>query len=207
MASATLCWIVAPLSKMNFAVRHAQPRDYLPIARALDDWWGGRRAATMLPRLFFVHFSETTFVAEAEGGAVAFLAGFRSQTCPEQAYVHLVGVEPAWHGRGLARALYQRFFAATLALGCREVHCVISPTDRLSTAFHVVMGFRVLPGDERTSRGVKWEGEAGREDQEVHADWSGPPLAPLQGTLVRTQRPETPIGGIYGGVGNAGLRW
>jgi predicted GNAT superfamily acetyltransferase len=41
----------------------------------------------MLPRLFFVHFRGTSFVAERDGELVGFLAGFLSQTEPEDAYV------------------------------------------------------------------------------------------------------------------------
>jgi hypothetical protein len=43
----------------------------------------GRRTpldATMLPKLFFVHVRDTSFVAEDGGELSAFLCGFRSQT-------------------------------------------------------------------------------------------------------------------------------
>jgi ribosomal protein S18 acetylase RimI-like enzyme len=61
----------------------------------------------MLPRLFFTHFRDTSFVAEDGGGGLAgFLCGFLSQTYPDQAYVHFVGVAPQHRGAGLASALY-----------------------------------------------------------------------------------------------------
>ena len=48
--------------------------------------------APMLPKLFFLHFEGTSFVAEDEDGKlVAFLIGFLSQTDPEEADVHFVG--------------------------------------------------------------------------------------------------------------------
>lgn len=132
---------------MTFAIRHANPEDHASIITVVDAWWGGRRMADMLPRLFFVHFRETSFVAERQGAVIGFLAGFRSQTHPEQAYVHFVGVDPAWRGAGVARALYERLIAAVRAMSCSEIRCVTSPVNVGSIAFHVAMGFEVLPGD------------------------------------------------------------
>ena len=39
-------------------IRNLSPSDYDAIIRVVDDWWGGRRMASMLPRLFFEHFTE-----------------------------------------------------------------------------------------------------------------------------------------------------
>ena len=97
---------------MSIMIRHAEPGDYRTVVAVVDEWWGGRPMAAMLPKLFFVHFRDTSFVAEEEARVVAFLCGFRSQTYPDEAYVHFVGVDPERRGSGLARALYERFFAA-----------------------------------------------------------------------------------------------
>jgi GNAT superfamily N-acetyltransferase len=132
---------------VRIAIRHAEPEDHAPIIDVVDVWWGGRHMADMLPKLFFVHFRPTSFVAEEGGRVVGFLAGFRSQTFPEQAYIHFVGVDPADRKAGVARMLYDRFFAAARALGCREVHGVTSPVNRTSIAFHLALGFELLPGD------------------------------------------------------------
>jgi GNAT superfamily N-acetyltransferase len=140
---------------LAITIRHLEPEDYDPIIRVLDDWWGGRRMADMLPRLFFVHFRATSFIAEAEGRAVGFLAGFRSQTHREQAYVHFVGVDPAFRAAGVGRALYERFFEQARALGATEVHGVTSPVNRGSLAFHAAMGFEPMPGDVE-SHGVPY---------------------------------------------------
>jgi ribosomal protein S18 acetylase RimI-like enzyme len=137
--------------------RHVEPKDYGPIIGVLNEWWGGRQMADMLPKLFFVHFRDTSFVAH-EGGAIrGFLIGFRSQTHPEQAYVHFIGVDPGTRGAGIGKALYERFFEAVRALGCREVHCVTSPVNAGSIAFHTSIGFEAIetaidydgPGEDR----------------------------------------------------------
>lgn len=104
----------------------------------------------MVPRLFFTHFRETSFVAEDEAGELAgFLCGFLSQTYPDQAYCHFVGVAPDQRGDGLASELYERFFAAARAAGRTSVHCVTSPHNTGSIAFHTRIGFEIeaeVPG-------------------------------------------------------------
>jgi ribosomal protein S18 acetylase RimI-like enzyme len=122
-------------------IRHAEPGDYGFVIRVIDDWWGGRAMAAMLPKLFFVHFRDTSFVAEDEGRLVGFLCGFRSQTFDDEAYIHFVGVDPAARGAGLARELYERFFAAVAPR--RIVRAVTSPVNEQSVAFHRALGFEV----------------------------------------------------------------
>lgn len=141
--------------KTPFALRHAEPEDHGYFVRVLDAWWGGRRMADMLPKLFFVHFRPTSFVAEADSRPIGFVAGFRSQSDPEQAYIHFVGVDPRWRGQGVAQTLYGRFFEAVKVLGCREVHCVTSPSNHGSLAFHAALGFDVLLGDAEVD-GVRY---------------------------------------------------
>ncbi|MCC6792265.1 MAG: GNAT family N-acetyltransferase [Thermomicrobiales bacterium] len=132
---------------MDFEIRHAEPKDYAPIIAVVDEWWGGRQMADGLPKLFFVHFRETSFVAESQGTIRGFVTGFRSQSYPEQAYIHYVGIDPATRGSGLGRTLYQRFFEAARTLGCSEVQCVTSPANTTSISFHKAMGFECLLGD------------------------------------------------------------
>lgn len=122
-------------------VRHAEPDDHARVVAVIDDWWGGRAMADMLPHLFFVHFRDTSFVAEEDGELAGFLCGFRSQTFADEAYVHFVGVNPAFRGRGVGRTLYERFYAAIAPR--RVVRCVTSPVNEASVAFHTSLGFEV----------------------------------------------------------------
>jgi ribosomal protein S18 acetylase RimI-like enzyme len=97
----------------------------------------------MLPRLFFTHFRETLFVAEENGELAGFLCGFLSQTYPDQAYCHFVGVAPAHRKSGLASELYECLFEAARAAGRTSVHCVTSPANATSIAFHRRIGFEI----------------------------------------------------------------
>ncbi len=129
---------------MAVSIRHAHPSDYGRVIQHVNAWWGGREMEPMLPKLFFVHFEGTSFVAEDDTGAlVGFLCGFLSQTRREEAYVHFVGVAPEHRGGGVGRALYERFFEAARANGCTLVRCVTAPANESSIAFHRALGFEV----------------------------------------------------------------
>lgn len=135
---------------MTAQIRPIRSSDYLTVISVIDTWWGGRHMADMLPRLFFEHFTDTSFAAERardqSGELAGFLIGFRSQSRPGEAYIHFVGIHPDERGRGLGRELYERFFAAARAGGCDRVRAVTSPVNRGSVAFHQRMGFDIEPG-------------------------------------------------------------
>jgi predicted GNAT superfamily acetyltransferase len=132
---------------VTFQIRPLSPADYPPVISLVDQWWGGRAMAGLLPRLFFEHFTDTSFAAERDGRLAGFLAGFISQSRPGEAYIHFVGVDPAQRGGGVGRVLYEAFFRAAEARGCVLVRAVTSPVNRGSIAFHQRMGFQLEPGD------------------------------------------------------------
>lgn len=129
----------------DVTIRDAEPDDHARVIAVLDEWWGGRQMGDMLPRLFFVHFRGTSFVAERDGELAGFLVGFLSQSQPDAAYVHFVGVSPDERGSGLGRDLYERFFTAVRAEGRTRVSCVTSPRNAGSLAFHQAIGFEPGP--------------------------------------------------------------
>jgi ribosomal protein S18 acetylase RimI-like enzyme len=139
-------------------IQRARPSDYGRVIGRVNVWWGGRDMAPILPKLFFIHFEGTSFVAEDDDGQLAgFLCGFVSQTDPREAYIHFVGVDPERREEGLGRALYERFFEAVSERGCHTVRCVTSPANEESLAFHTKLGFEVEriaedydgPGEDR----------------------------------------------------------
>ena len=127
---------------MPASIRHASPSDYGRVIQHVNAWWGGRDMEPMLPKLFFLHFEGTSFVAEDdEGKLVGFLIGFLSQSDDEEAYIHFVGVAPEYRGSGIGRELYERFFSVVAAQGRSLVRCVTSPVNEGSVAFHESLGF------------------------------------------------------------------
>src|SRR5690349_24062590 len=111
-------------------IRPIRPSDYLAVIAVIDGWWGGRPMADMLPRLFFEHFTDTSFAAERDGELAGFLVGFRSQSRPGEAYIPFVGIHPGERGHGLGRDLYERFLEAVRARGGGRVRAVRSPVKR-----------------------------------------------------------------------------
>jgi ribosomal protein S18 acetylase RimI-like enzyme len=128
---------------VTVAIRHAKPSDYGRVIGRINVWWGGREMAPMLPRLFFLHFEGTSFVAEDGDQLAGFVCGFLSQTEPDEAYIHFVGVAPEYRGAGLGRSLYERFFEEVRGQGRTVVRCVTSPANAVSVAFHDALGFEV----------------------------------------------------------------
>ncbi|OAA29257.1 putative acetyltransferase, GNAT superfamily [Frankia sp. EI5c] len=157
----------------GLVLRHPTPDDQRRVLAVMDVWWAGfagdagsLQRSLLLPRLFFQHFTDSSFLVErADGRLVAFLIGFVSQSQPEVAYIHFVGVDPSLHRRGVGAFLYRRFFRLVAARGCRRVRCVTSPGNTASLAFHTGLGFQVEPGDT-TIDGVA-----------VHRDYDGPALS------------------------------
>ncbi len=123
--------------------------------------------ADMLPRLFFVHFRPTSFLAGQNGLIVGFIVGFVSQTFPEEAYIHFVGVHPEFRKTGLGKALYEKFFAAVAAIGCRTVRCVVSPVNQDSIAFHRRMGFSAADSEKIVDGVPILEGYDGKGEDRV----------------------------------------
>jgi ribosomal protein S18 acetylase RimI-like enzyme len=115
-------------------IRPIRPSDYRTVIAVIDDWWGGRHMADMLPRLFFEHFTDTSFAAERDGELAGFLIGFRSQSRPGEAYIHFVGIHPGERGHGLVRALLRRRAGGGLRPGPRGDFAGEPRLDRVPSA-------------------------------------------------------------------------
>ena len=123
-------------------LRVATAADYDQIIAVVDQWWG-RPIGHALARVFLDHFHATSTIAESDGELAGFLIGFLSPSQPDAAYIHFVGVHPSLRGNGLARTLYERFFALARANGRTVVSAITAPQNSGSIAFHTAMGFTV----------------------------------------------------------------
>jgi len=134
---------------MSVSIRAAELADHARIVAVVDDWWGGRRMAELLPSLFLEHFAGTSLVADDDAGELAgFLVGFDSPDHPGEAYVHFLGVRPDQRGSGLGRALHDGFAREAAERGVTTVRCVTSTVNAASVAFHTSIGFVVEGVDE-----------------------------------------------------------
>jgi len=128
-------------------IRNAQEADYPYLIKRLNEWWGGRNMADMLPRLFFIHFQDSSFVYLYSPRIIGFVVGFVSNVQRETGYIHFVGVDPDYRCRNIARSLYEKFIAHCWGKNVSSIKCVTSPANTASIAFHHSMGFKASSYD------------------------------------------------------------
>ena len=154
----------------SLAFRRAEVTDHARVVGVIAEWWGLPGTADLgrlLPRLFFQHFADTsTIVEDTRGELAGFLIGFRSQSQPDAAYIHFVGVRPDLRQSGLARTLYERFFGSMRATGCVRVDAITGPVNRRSQAFHRAMGFEAT-GDSEIEGVLAWRDYDGPGEHRV----------------------------------------
>jgi len=79
--------------------------DHPHVVGVVDEWWGGRRMRALLPRLWFQHFTGTSWIAEDDQGRLAgFVVAFISQDDPSTGYIHMVAADPNRRRGGVGRA-------------------------------------------------------------------------------------------------------
>ena len=132
---------------IDLTIRNSKPSDHQRIISVMKDWWGGRDLTWMLPKLFLVHFCDTSFIIEKSEDLMAFLIGFLSQSKVNEGYIHLVGVHPDYRGMGLGEFLYHRFFQICKANNRDTIRSCTSPVNKGSIEFHRKVGFSILRGD------------------------------------------------------------
>ncbi len=139
------------MSEAGLRFRRPTEADHPAVVAVVDEWWGGRKLHQLLPRLWFEHFSSTSWIVETEDGRLAgFLIGFVSPDRPAEAYVHMIATNPNLRRRGAGRALYERFFDDARARGARRVKATTWPGNRVSIGFHRAIGFAIDDGPGTT---------------------------------------------------------
>jgi ribosomal protein S18 acetylase RimI-like enzyme len=138
---------VAEPGLATLVFRRPVEADYRRVVDVVDEWWGGRPLRRLLPRLWFQHFTGTSWLVEDAGGRLrGFLVAFIGQDDPSAAYIHMVAADPNIRRAGLGRAMYERAFADLADHGARRVTAITWPGNRASVAFHRALGFRVDDG-------------------------------------------------------------
>ncbi|MBU1181676.1 MAG: GNAT family N-acetyltransferase [Proteobacteria bacterium] len=128
-------------------IRNSKPSDHQRIISVLKDWWGGRDLTWMLPKIFLVHFSNTSFVIENDKELIAFLIGFLSPSRINEGYIHFAGVHPGFRGIGIGAYLYERFFRICKENGRNTIKACTSPVNKGSIEFHKKIGFNISAGN------------------------------------------------------------
>lgn len=151
----------------QITLRRPIEADHPVLVGQVDDWWGGRKLHQLFPRLWFQHFTGSSWVAEdTEGRLVGFLVGFISPDRPDEAYIHMVATAPNHRKTGLGRRLYEHFFEDVRGRGARRVTAITWPGNRTSVGFHRAMGF--TPSDGPGTQNLY--GTPGYPDYDAHGD-------------------------------------
>ena len=61
-------------------IRNGKSSDHGKIVSVMPEWWGGRDLSSSVIKVFFIHFNQSTFIAEIEDELIGFLVGFMSQS-------------------------------------------------------------------------------------------------------------------------------
>ncbi|MEC1671967.1 GNAT family N-acetyltransferase [Bacillus mojavensis] len=143
-------------------IRTITSSDYEMVTSVMNEWWGGRQLKEKLPRLFFEHFQDTSFITHEQNRMTGFLIGFQSQSDPVTAYIHFSGVHPDFRKMQIGKQLYDVFIETVKQRGCTRVKCVTSPVNKVSIAYHTRLGFEIEKGS-KTVNGIS-----------VFANYDGP---------------------------------
>jgi GNAT superfamily N-acetyltransferase len=131
----------------NINIRQGRPSDHENVVSVMPDWWGGRDLSSSVLKVFFIHFRNTTYVAEINNDLAGFLVGFLSQSEENVGYIHFIGVHPNYRKGGIGRLLYEKFYDVCMTSSRSVVKSCTSPINKLSIDFHLHMGFIIEPGD------------------------------------------------------------
>jgi len=131
----------------NLIIRNVKPSDHEKVVSVIPQWWNGRDLSSTALKIFFVHFNDTSFIAEISGELAGFLIGFMSQSEKNVGYAHLGGVHPEYRKAGIARLLLHEFIQACKINNRSVVKSCTAPVNKLSIDFHKQMGFTIEQGD------------------------------------------------------------
>jgi len=128
-------------------VRHTDPSDHPKIINVMEDWWNGRDLTYMVPKLFLVHFCDTSFIIEKDTELIAFLIGFLSPSRKTEGYIHFAGVHPEYRNIGIGEYIYGCFSQICIENERKIIRACTSPVNRGSIAFHTKIGFEIEKGN------------------------------------------------------------
>lgn len=128
-------------------VRNAFPADFIEVSCKSKEWADLVIERESIYHIMTEHFRNTCFIAEDRGEMIGYLLGFRSQSDPEEALVHLVHVAPRLRGNGIGRRMFNQFQASVKKLGCTRITTHSRPENNSCNRFYRAMGFETAAGE------------------------------------------------------------
>ncbi len=126
----------------NLKIRNAQEEDFIAIAELAEDCSPMETERNSIYHIFTKFFKSTSLVAELPSGEMAgFLLGFISQENPEEAYIHLLGIDSKFRRRGIGKELIEKYLDILTLKGCKKVSLITKPINWNSISFYRKLGF------------------------------------------------------------------
>jgi GNAT superfamily N-acetyltransferase len=144
----------------HFRARPITKQDFDHIVQVVDQWWEGPIAGLVHP-IFFYELGKWARVVEDtshDDRLVGFLFGFTVAADgdrPAGGYIHLVGIDPEYRRKGVARALYAEFTSLCLSEGCKRVKAITTVGNLGSVRFHEALGWQVREEPDYAGPGRK----------------------------------------------------
>lgn len=128
-------------------VRNAFPADFMKVAEKSKEWADIVIERESIYHIFTEHFRSTCFIAEDRGEMIGYMLGFRSQSSPDIALIHLVQVAPRLRGNGIGRRMFKQFQASAIQMGCKKIMTHTRPENNSCNRYFKAMGFEAVAGE------------------------------------------------------------
>ncbi len=126
----------------DLKIRNTLEEDFVDIAELAEECSPMETERNSIYHIFTKFFKSTSFVAELTSGELGgFVLGFISQENPEEAYIHLLCVDPKMRGRNIGRKLVDAFIDSAASKGCKKINLITKPINWNSISFYKKLGF------------------------------------------------------------------
>jgi ribosomal protein S18 acetylase RimI-like enzyme len=126
----------------DLKIRSTLEEDFVEIADLAENCSPMETERNSIYHIFTKFFRNTSFVAELPSGELGgFLLGFLSQENPEDAYIHLLCVDPKMRGKHIGRKLVEKFTEEAALKECKKIYLITKPVNWNSISFYKKLGF------------------------------------------------------------------
>lgn len=126
----------------DLEIRNTLEEDFVKIADLAEECEPMETERNSVYHIFTKYFKSTCFVAGLPSGEIrGFLLGFISQENPEEAYIHLLCVDPRVRKQKIGKKLVDAFIETSASKGCKKVNLITKPVNWNSISFYKKIGF------------------------------------------------------------------
>ena len=126
----------------SLKIRNTLEEDFVEIAELAENCSPMETERNSIYHIFTKFFKNTSLVAELPSGGIGgFILGFISQENPEEAYIHLLCVDPKMRGKHVGRKLVEKFIDEVTLRECKKICLITKPINWNSISFYKKLGF------------------------------------------------------------------